>query len=326
MLEGILGCPDPTCRREYPIVDGIPLLFADLVGILANQGSLLLERQDLSPEMETLLGDAFGPGSSFDTTRQHLSTYCESHWGDLATPADEAGRDSAASFAALIDHAFAIAPPPEDGLLLDLGCALGRGTASLAARAAGPVLGIDLHLGLLRRAAAARAGAFHYPRRETGLVYHRAEVASTPLAGLSDRCDFWAADAKRLPLGDACAAGVLALNLLDCVAAPWDLLREIARVLRPGGLLWLATPWDWSTSATPFASWLGGHSQRGGRGGDSGAILRDLLSGNHPAGLPGFAIAGEAPGLPWRLRLHGRSSALYAVDLLVSRRSGSGEV
>lgn len=325
ILEGILGCPEPACRREYPVVDGVPLLFADLVAVMAAQGSLLLARQDLSAEMETLLGDALGPGSAYDNARQHLSTYGAAHWGDLAAPPDAAAAASAASFRALVEEALRLAAPPE-GLLLDLGCALGRGVALLAEKANGPVLGIDLHLGLLRAAAAARRGPFSLPRRELGLVYHRVAVAEGPLAAGREGCDFWAADAARLPLADGAAAGILAMNLLDCAASPWELVLEMARVLRPGGILWLATPWDWSASATPFAAWLGGHSQRGGRGGDSGAILRDLLSGRHPGAPALFTLLGEAPRLPWRLRLHARSTVEYAVDLLVLRRVAGGEV
>ena len=40
-------------------------------------------REDLTAETETLLGDCCGPGSGFDTTRQHLSTYAWDHYGDL---------------------------------------------------------------------------------------------------------------------------------------------------------------------------------------------------------------------------------------------------
>lgn len=332
IAEGILGCPEPGCRREYPIVDGVPLLFSDLVGVIAGQGGLLLERQDLSPEMESLLGDAFGPGSAYDTHRQHLSTYAESHWGDLAEPRDAAGVAAAASFLRLLERALELAAPPAGQPILDLGCALGRASFELANRLAdrlaerleAPVLGADLHLGLVRRAAAGLAsGRFHFPRRQVGLVYERAAVdvraGYTRLLPL----DFWAADALRLPFAAATFGAVLALNLIDCVAAPLELLRELRRVLIPGGVAYLATPWDWSAGSTPFPAWLGGHSQRGGRGGRSGEILRGLLAGGGEGALDGFTLAGEAADLPWRLRLHQRSSIDYSADLLVLRRTAA---
>lgn len=319
--EGILLCPRSSCLREFPIVDGLPLLFADLPGVMAAQGSLLLERQDLTAEMESLLGDALGPGSAFDVGRQHLSTYAESHWGDLAQPADDAGLASAESFRALLARAFELAAPPPEGPILDLGCALGRASFELAERVQAQVLGVDLHLGLLRRAAVARSeGLFHYPRRQVGLVYDRVEVDLRRRFTPSPRLDFWAADALDLPVGDATFASVLVMNLLDCVSSPWDLLREIRRVLRPGGIAWLATPWDWSTSSTTFKAWLGGHSQRGTYAGRSSHLLRALLDGRHPSALDGFAVVGEELRQNWRLRLHERSSVDYAVDLLVLQR------
>jgi SAM-dependent methyltransferase/uncharacterized protein YbaR (Trm112 family) len=321
LREGILGCPEPSCQREFPVVDGVPLLFGDLCGVMSGQGHLLLERADLSAEMESLLGDAAGPGSAYDTARQHLSTYAESHWGDFAAPPDPLGEEASRTFRGVLERAFEIAPPP-GGPCLDLGCALGRGSFEIAARGGGPVVGIDLHLGLLRHAARARAGSFHYPRRQVGLVYRRAEVVP---AGRwrGGELDFWAADALKLPFSDATFAGLLSLNLIDCVASPWELLLEMRRVLAPGGIAWIATPWDWSSSRTAFPAWLGGHSQRGGSAGDSGEILRRLLRGDHPSALQGFEILGEEKRMPWRLRLHERSTVDYAVDLLVLRRTGA---
>ena len=320
LREGILGCPEPACQREFPVVDGIPLLFGDLCGVMSGQGHLLLERTDLSAEMESLLGDAAGPGSAYDTARQHLSTYAESHWGDYAVPPDPEGETASLSFRGVLERAFEIAPPPLGGPCLDLGCALGRGSFELAARGGAPVVGIDLHLGLLRRGALARGGSFHYPRRKVGLVYQRAEV---DLAGkLQGEVDFWAADGLKLPFADATFNGLLSMNLIDCVSSPWELLLEMRRVLAPGGIAWIATPWDWSSSRTAFPAWLGGHSQRGGSAGDSGEILRRLLRGEHPSALQGFEIVGEEKRLPWRLRLHERSTVDYAVDLLVLRRTG----
>ncbi len=50
------------------------------------------------------------------------------------------------------------------------------------------------------------------------------------------------ADAQRLPLADASAACVLALDLLEHCPDDAQLLREVARVLRPGGQLVASVP------------------------------------------------------------------------------------
>ncbi len=54
------------------------------------------------------------------------------------------------------------------------------------------------------------------------------------------------ADGTRLPVPDGAADLVVSSNVLEHVATPFALLDEMARVLRPGGHLWLS-----------FTTWLG---------------------------------------------------------------------
>src|SRR5208282_5320314 len=97
--------------------------------------------------------------------------------------------------------------------------AAGRSAFGLAEHHAGAlVLGIDVHLGLLRLAQGALHGVVSYPRRRIGLVYDRRRFAVSP--GGAERVDFWACDALALPFAAASADLVAALNLLDCVAEP----------------------------------------------------------------------------------------------------------
>ena len=83
VFEGVLVCSNPQCQCEYPIIDGVPIIVAQ-VRTYVSQGILpIITRTDLSDTMESLLGDCCGPGSSFDVQRQHLSTYAFDHYGDL---------------------------------------------------------------------------------------------------------------------------------------------------------------------------------------------------------------------------------------------------
>ena len=71
--EGLLGCQ--ACGRSYPILDGIPLLVADLNGLLSGNPLPFLEREDLSREMRGLMGEWMGAGGALDQGRQRLSHY-----------------------------------------------------------------------------------------------------------------------------------------------------------------------------------------------------------------------------------------------------------
>ena len=72
-----------SCMREYPIIDGIPVIVPDVRGHLAASILHVLWRDDLPEVIESLLGDCCGPGSAYDLSRQYLSTYSWGHYHDL---------------------------------------------------------------------------------------------------------------------------------------------------------------------------------------------------------------------------------------------------
>jgi SAM-dependent methyltransferase len=163
-----------------------------------------------------------------------------------------------------------------------------------------------------------------YPRKRCGLVYQRRSFACRPPR--AENVDFWACDALALPLVAGTFGLVVALNLLDCVAAPRDLLAGLAAALLPGGKAILASPYDWSMAATPVEAWLGGHSQRGPAAGASEPVLRALLTpGGHPAAVDGLVLEAEESGLPWQVRLHDRGTMGYRSHLVVARKTPGKE-
>jgi len=325
VLEGVLHCPDPACRCEYPVLDGIPLLVADLRDFCFRNQLSLLGRADLGPELEGLLGDCLGPGSAQDARNQVLSTYGFDHWGDADPAGTFGGRPGAVR--ELLGRLLDLAGELPAGPVLDAGCAAGRTSfdlagrlgGGLAGRAKGLVLGADLNLDLLRLAQSALLrGLAAYPLRRAGIAYERRAFAVAPEH--REQVDFWCLDAAEPPFAAGTFGLAASLNLVDCVASPYGHLAGLEKVLRPGGKALLCTPYDWSGGATPPEGWLGGHSQRGEARGDPAAVLRSLLAGGgHPGALAGLRLAAEAEGR-WRLRLHDRSSMDYAVHLVVAER------
>jgi SAM-dependent methyltransferase/uncharacterized protein YbaR (Trm112 family) len=328
IAEGILHCPLATCRREYPIVDGIPLLLGPLRGFIADNALAFLARADLAEPIESLFADCCGPASPLVTARQQVSSYAWDHWADL----DPAEREGAApgsgeagdvgprpgSALRVLERGLALAGPAPAGPALDLGCATGRTTFALAERTGGLALGVDLHVPMLRVAAAALGrGEVVYPRRRVGVVHDRRRFAVA--LPRRDDVDFWLADAHALPFADATFTLVASLNVIDCAGSPRDVVASVARVLAPGGRAVISTPYDWSAAATPIEGWLGGHSQRGPAAGASEPALRALLTPGGPTSVPGLEWLAEGD-LPWHVRMHDRSVVAYSTHVVAAAR------
>jgi SAM-dependent methyltransferase/uncharacterized protein YbaR (Trm112 family) len=321
VLEGVLLCSDARCQREHPIIDGIPVVVADIASWVTHQIGSVLRREDLSAHAESLLGDAAGPGSEFHRERSNLGIYGWAHWGDLASPG---GREHGGAYAALLAQALELPGVQPAGVWLDLGCSVGRGALELARRGVDLAVGVDLNFAMLRVAERVRRdGHACFPLRRGGVVFDRfdAAVLDTPAMRLA-HTSHWCCDVSTLPFVDACFDGALLLNLLDCVPDPLALLFETGRVLAPGARALFSSPYDWSPNATPMAQWLGGHSQRSPAGGDSVAELRRILSANRAAGVDtGLVIDAERDAVPWHVQTGERSTMAYSVHMALLRRT-----
>lgn len=310
LWSGILHCSNSDCWMEFPIIDGVPVLVADPAGYLQNARAQVLARDAFPGSVESLVGDALGPGGEVDTTRQHLSIYADAHYGDWT--GGEAP-DIVGTLSAGLE-----ALGPVQGPAIDLGGAVGRCGWELS-RSVGPVLVGDLNFSFLRFAQRlALEGAVSFARRRVGLVYD--PVTVTLPAGADDwvgngRLDFWAVDAMALPFRASAFRLATAINLLDSISGPTEAVAETARVLEPGGGAVFATPHDWTQNAAEPARWMGGHSQRGPHGGATEPVLVATLAQH------GLAPVAERSGLPWRLRLHARAVMHYDLHLVACRRA-----
>ena len=304
ILHGIVRCTNPQCQREYPILDGVPLLIANIRTYIQSNLLGLVMRDDLSPAMASVIGDCTGAGSSYDVHRQHLSHYISDHWADLDPGLPPEEREAAGGVRRLLDAGLSLIGDVPDGLRLDMGCSLGRSTFELAAQGEDLVLGIDLNFSMLKVAARIlREGRLSYDRRRVGVVYDRREYdVSVPGA---DKVDFWHCDVMALPFAPKSLALATSVNLLDCVASPTNHLHSLSELLMPEGRAIVASPFDWSNNATEMEHWLGGHSQRAQHQGASEQVIRQWL----PA--VSLQLLGEVPEVPWAVRLHARSTMHY---------------
>jgi len=138
---------------------------------------------------------------------------------------------------------------------LDLGCAVGRSSFELA-RKAPEVIGVDFSKAFIAAAKKlASAGMLSFRLKEEGPLT-RPVRASAPPRKIRKRVHFQTGDALRLPkLGTFDL--VLAANLIDRVQDPKALLQKVLpKLVRPGGLLLLTSPYTWSKEFTPQARWL----------------------------------------------------------------------
>jgi len=320
VIEGVLTCSNQACLSEYPIIDGIPIIVADLRDYIAQNIFSISTRNDLDESTDSLLGDCCGQGSAFDSQRQYLSTYGFDHYGDFdAGPSKPAGV-LPGSAQKVLQAGIAYMDEGIRGPIIDLGCSVGRTSFELAASFNETVLGIDLNFGMLRIAAAVlNDGRARYPKRRGGLVY---ETRDFPVAfEHSNKVDFWVCDATCLPFTSAVFGLGACINTIDCVSSPYDLLKELARVLKPGGGSIATTPYDWNANATPVESWIGGHSQRSDKKGSSEAMIRSILAGGgHPNAVAELKLQAEIANLSWQLRLHDRSSMSYEIHMLILNR------
>jgi ubiquinone/menaquinone biosynthesis C-methylase UbiE len=145
--------------------------------------------------------------SEFETTwRRRFEEFGLEHEDDASI----AGWSEAGLQARLRNFLRSWQPQRAGGMWLDAGC--GAGTYARAMVAAGQqVVAVDYSLPSLRKA------------------QQRSEEASLLLLG---------ADVTRLPLASNCCDGAICFGVLQALSDPERAVRELARVVRPGGWVW----------------------------------------------------------------------------------------
>lgn len=324
VIEGVLHCQNANCLREFPIIDGIPIIVANIRQYIADNILSIYGRRDLGEIIESILGDCSGPGSAFDYARHLLSSYAWDHYAEF-DPQEPVAEPRPGSMLRTMKIGLEMAEPVPAGPIIDVGCAVGRASFALAERGAELILGVDLNFPMLRMASEIlRHGTARYPRRRVGVVYDRREF---PVQfAHQENVDFWACDVTALPFPAGTFSMAVSMNVLDSVSSPHEMLLSIARILKPAGKLVLSCPYDWSSGATPLEAWVGGHSQRSPAAGSSEALLRNLLTpGAHGSSINDLILTAEKNQIPWHVRLHERSAMTYSSHVLVATRTEPGK-
>lgn len=180
---------------------------------------------------------------------------------------------------------------------LDIGCATGRGVFELA-RSVDYVLGLDFSARFIRKAVELQeTGVLRYTVNGEGDEAARTEktLLELGLDEVSPRCEFYQADACNLdPRYDGYDL-VVASNLIDRLYDPTLFLGAVHERMTPGGVLVIASPYDWKPEHTPPEAQLGGYVNDAGVRVSSLDGLRMVLEQR-------FDMVGEPVDVPFVMR------------------------
>ncbi|MCK5913923.1 MAG: putative 4-mercaptohistidine N1-methyltransferase [Desulfuromusa sp.] len=187
-----------------------------------------------------------------------VAQYCDAHYGS-----DNFGVANFPQKMVQICTA-ALAEKPQ-GTALDLGCAVGRTSFELATHF-DQVTGIDLSSRFIDIAQRIqKSGKICYQLPEEGDIIsdHEVFLADLNLAETASKITFTQGNARYL---EECFCDydlVLASNLIDRCPEPRKFLAGVHQRLVIGGLLVIASPYNWLEHYTPHKQWLGGRFRAG---------------------------------------------------------------
>ena len=295
----VLAC---ECGRRYPVVDDLPIVMADPSGFYANEIASILER-DLAPSLAQMLVEDMADDAPYARLLEHVSIYLDAHWGDRSKPSPD-GPGAAFGMQPLVDK-IAERAGQRVGMAVELGCSAGRILAELA-DGADRVVGVDLQFGVLRRARKLLAGEkLAFNRRVAGRKYSIATLTGRRADGVTLVCG----DALDPPLVPGMFERVVALNVLDSVRSPRQLLAVVAGLCKRGGEVILSSPYNWQSGIVEEGERFGGDNP-------AKALVSMLRDGELGAA---FEIEDEAE-LPWTLRRDARSAVAYCIHYVRARK------
>jgi len=174
---------------------------------------------------------------------------------------------------------------------LDLGCSVGRSSFELA-RQATEVIGIDYSHAFIDAAKRLKVDGSHLATRlDEGSATTQLEVSIGEEIDRA-RVSFEQGDAQHIRSDIGQFDCVIACNLICRLPEPLRVLNRLIELVKPGGQLFITTPFTWLETYTPSGNWLGDGAQ------DSFEGLRKALE-------PAFALERKWD-MPFLIREHAR--------------------
>jgi putative 4-mercaptohistidine N1-methyltranferase len=167
-----------------------------------------------------------------------------------------------------------------DATALDIGCGVGATTFELS-RAFLHVIGVDSTKTYINAAKTLKErGWMRYSSTVEGeLTSEHSSVVPEDIE--RDRVQFGiVGDLLSIPRQLAGPHdAVLAANVLCRVHDPMKFILQLQKLVRPGGVLVLSSPYDWKEQCTPRSNWLGGYKGRDGEEFHSAERLKTAMKG-----------------------------------------------
>jgi SAM-dependent methyltransferase len=270
--------------------EGIPLLVADADAYVASLGS------------------------EWDTNLDELPFHALSHLARYLPQLIETKAPLRRAIRALLKkHTHA-----RVSLAVEAGCSIGSDLRALSAIAE-RVVGFDAYITPLRLAARHITGnSIHIPTHDEGrgFSYVREALTLRPNSRISVVCG----DALDPPFLPESVDVVLATNVLDNVPSPMNLLAQMDAILRPGGLMIIASPFNWVDAITPINEQLAGGLDPTFQGMDSAAAIAKLMAGKSHYHTHLRHEILETQEVLWRVVEHKRCQVQYRVHVCALRK------
>jgi SAM-dependent methyltransferase/uncharacterized protein YbaR (Trm112 family) len=311
--SGILACDSVSCGRKYPIIFGCPILVPDVQSWLTTNLHLVLNKNIVDENVESLIGETVPSDTFYNIIRQQQSSYCSDHYADEFSPPNlESEITTTSTIRRCLDMCLQHMPRSQMPCV-DIGCAVGGTSFEIARNRNVLTLGIDLNWPLLDIPRTIISdGVISYPHRIIGNRYTRR--TSTITYPNIDSCDFWIADASCMPFRSDTFGTAIGLNIIDCMNDPEKLLREILSITTSDAGVSMSCPFDWTSQATNQNQWIYGDEEL-----DKILIETSLKTVDNQK--KAFVNLCPPQYFNWSLPLHERAKMTYLARLYIMKIS-----